>query len=124
MTLSPGLAFILGMIPGVGAIYNGQYIKGLVHVIIIGLTTSVLSNNAAGARLRAVGHGLLLAGFWFYMAFDAWPARAAASSAWWPTNFLLLPDARRRQFPVAPILLIVLGVIFLLNTPTSLKSSG
>src|SRR5579863_10271055 len=33
---SPGLAFILGLIPGVGAIYNSQYIKGLVHVAIIG----------------------------------------------------------------------------------------
>ena len=29
---SPALAFILGfLIPGVGAIYNGQYAKGLVH---------------------------------------------------------------------------------------------
>ena len=26
------LAFVLGLIPGVGAIYNGQYAKGLVHV--------------------------------------------------------------------------------------------
>ena len=32
--VSPGLAFFLGMIPGVGAIYNGQYAKGLVHAII------------------------------------------------------------------------------------------
>src|SRR5262249_15069303 len=29
--ISPGLALFLGMIPGVGAIYNGQYAKGLVH---------------------------------------------------------------------------------------------
>src|SRR5689334_8447671 len=28
--VSPGLALFLGMIPGVGAIYNGQYAKGLV----------------------------------------------------------------------------------------------
>ena len=26
---SPGLAFLLGFIPGVGAIYNGQYVKGI-----------------------------------------------------------------------------------------------
>src|SRR5216683_6017498 len=38
--VSPGLAFGLGLIPGVGAIYNGQYAKGLVHVIIIGLMIS------------------------------------------------------------------------------------
>ena len=32
-----GLAFLLGFIPGVGAIYNGQYVKGLIHVVIFGV---------------------------------------------------------------------------------------
>src|SRR5208282_972796 len=67
---SPGLAFILGLIPGVGAIYNGQYLKGLVHVIIIGLTISILSNGAARGFEPLLS--LLLAGFWFYMAFEAY----------------------------------------------------
>src|SRR6266700_3217025 len=31
--VNAGLAFFLGWIPGVGAIYNGQYAKGLVHAI-------------------------------------------------------------------------------------------
>ena len=35
--VSPGLALFLGMIPGVGAIYNGQYAKGLVHAIVFGI---------------------------------------------------------------------------------------
>src|SRR5271155_3601904 len=35
--VSPGLAFLLGIIPGVGAIYNRQYAKGIVHVVIVGL---------------------------------------------------------------------------------------
>ena len=38
---SPGFAFVLGLIPGVGAIYNGQYLKGLVHAIIFGLLISL-----------------------------------------------------------------------------------
>src|SRR5712692_6206176 len=43
-SVSPGLAFVLGLfIPGVGAIYNGQYAKGLVHAIVFGLLVSVLS---------------------------------------------------------------------------------
>ena len=29
---SPGLALFLGFIPGVGAFYNGQFLKGFVHV--------------------------------------------------------------------------------------------
>src|SRR5579871_2385311 len=43
--VSPGLAFVLGLIPGVGAIYNGQYAKGLVHVIIVGLLISILDTT-------------------------------------------------------------------------------
>src|SRR5205085_8281600 len=32
--VSPGLALFLGIIPGVGAIYNGQYAKGMVHAVV------------------------------------------------------------------------------------------
>ena len=42
---SPGLAFLLGLIPGVGAIYNGQYAKGLAHVFIFGLLLSINENH-------------------------------------------------------------------------------
>ena len=38
--VSPGLALFLGMIPGVGAIYNGQYAKGMVHAIVWGVLMS------------------------------------------------------------------------------------
>ena len=47
--VSPGLAFLLGLIPGVGAIYNGQYAKGLVHVLILGMLISIMSSTAAPA---------------------------------------------------------------------------
>ena len=30
---SPGLAAVLGFIPGVGAMYNGQFMKGFAHVM-------------------------------------------------------------------------------------------
>ena len=31
---NPGTATMLGFIPGVGAMYNGQYIKAIVHVLV------------------------------------------------------------------------------------------
>jgi len=31
---SPGIAMLLGFIPGVGAMYNGQFMKGFVHAMI------------------------------------------------------------------------------------------
>src|SRR6516164_7524646 len=42
--VSPGLAFVLGLIPGVGAIYNGQYAKGLVHVLVFTMLIAVASS--------------------------------------------------------------------------------
>ncbi|HEY1159962.1 MAG TPA: hypothetical protein VGE83_04995, partial [Terracidiphilus sp.] len=37
---SPGLAALLGFIPGVGAMYNGQFIKGMVHLAIFAVLVS------------------------------------------------------------------------------------
>src|SRR5690349_11549709 len=45
--VSPGLAFFLGIIPGVGAIYNGEYAKGLVHAITWGVLVSITSSGAS-----------------------------------------------------------------------------
>src|SRR5579872_1412381 len=68
--VSPGLAFVLGMIPGVGAIYNGQYVKGVIHVIILGVLISILSSGAAANYEPLMG--LMIAAFWAYMCFEAY----------------------------------------------------
>src|SRR5438552_173208 len=66
---SPGLAFILGLIPGVGAIYNGQYAKGLIHVVILGTLISILNSGAASGLEPLFG---MLTGLWvIYMPFEA-----------------------------------------------------
>ena len=67
---SPALAFLLGMIPGVGAVYNGQYAKGLIHVVIFGLAISAVSSGYFSG-IEPVG-GLFITCFWFYMAFEAY----------------------------------------------------
>src|SRR6266545_520981 len=66
---SPGLALGLGFIPGVGAIYNGQYAKGLVHAIVFGLLVSITSAGAGGLEPL---FGMLIAAWVFYMAFEAY----------------------------------------------------
>jgi hypothetical protein len=112
---SPGLAFVLGLIPGVGAIYNGQYAKGLVHVIIIGLVISVLSNGSAHGLEPLLS--LMLAGFWFYMAFEAYHTAQRRQKGQLVDEFSSLLPTRggASRFPVAPVVLIALGVIFLLD---------
>jgi B-box zinc finger len=42
---NPGLAALLGFIPGVGAMYNGQYAKGVVHLIVFAILVSLANEN-------------------------------------------------------------------------------
>ena len=48
----PGLALFLGFIPGVGAIYNGQYAKGLVHAVVFGLLVCARRQQHQSASTR------------------------------------------------------------------------
>jgi hypothetical protein len=68
---SPGLALFLGFIPGVGAFYNGQFLKGFVHVIVMS-TLIWMSDHGMGSFA-----GLLIAAWVFYMVFDAWTTAKA-----------------------------------------------
>ena len=112
--VSPGLAFVLGMIPGVGAIYNGQYAKGIVHVMILGLLISIASSGAAGGLEPLFG--LLTAVFWFYMAFEAYHTARRRMLGEPVDEFSSLVELRGgRRTPVMPVVMILLGVLFLLN---------
>jgi hypothetical protein len=113
---SPGLAFLLGLVPGVGAIYNGQYGKGLIHVVILGLLISIASSGAAGDLAPLFG---LLIALWFpYMAFEAYHTAAKRQRGEIVDEFSsIFPlKSRNRGFPVGPVLLIAIGVVFLLET--------
>ncbi len=112
--VSPGLAFILGLIPGVGAIYNGQYAKGVVHVLILGLLISITSSDASGGLEPLFG--LLISVFWFYMAFEAYHTARRRMLGETVDEFSSLVDLRGgKRAPVLPVVLIVLGALFLLN---------
>ena len=65
---NPGVAFALGLIPGVGAIYNGEFLKAAVHVLIFG--TLISMENIAGAADAL--WGLAIAAFYIYMPFEAY----------------------------------------------------
>jgi hypothetical protein len=117
----PGVAFLLGLIPGVGAVYNGQYAKGLMHVVIFGLIISILSNDAANGLEPLFG--IFLAGFYCYMPFEAFHTARKARMGVPVDEFSSLVPVRGggSRFPVAPVLLIAFGVLFLLNNLDILK---
>jgi hypothetical protein len=112
--VSPGVAFVLGLIPGVGAIYNGQYAKGLIHVFILGMLFTIVGSNEMGGFEPLFG--VLIPGFWAYMAFEAYHTAKLRQMGQPVDEFSsLVPGHGGSRFPVAPILLIALGVLFLLN---------
>ena len=112
--VSPGVAFVLGLIPGVGAIYNGQYAKGLVHVFIVGMLFTLVSSNDIGGYEPLFG--VLIPAFFGYMAFEAYHTAKLRRLGQPVDEFSsLVPGHGGTRFPAAPILLIGLGVVFLLN---------
>src|SRR5262247_3484494 len=46
---SPGTVFALGLIPGVGAICNGEYLKAVIHVLIFGFLVSLSGSSKVGS---------------------------------------------------------------------------
>lgn len=113
---SPAFAFLLGLIPGVGAIYNGQYVKGLVHVIVLGVFISIAAAEVPGAPTPIFV--LLTMAWFFYMAFEAYHTASKRQRGETVDEFSsVLPLAGQgRGFPIGPIVLIALGVLLLLNT--------
>jgi TM2 domain-containing membrane protein YozV len=61
---NPAVAAVLGLIPGVGAMYNGQFLKGLIHVVIFAVLVSA-------AHIYGI-FGLFIAAWIFYQAFEAY----------------------------------------------------
>src|SRR5204863_9116384 len=114
--VSPGLALFLGLIPGVGAIYNGQYAKGMVHAIIWGVLMSIADSRAA--------HGLepvfvmSVIAWMAYMAFEAYHTARKRRMGEPVDEYSSLVNlsGRSDQIPVAAVILIILGILLLLHT--------
>ncbi len=83
---NPAVAAALGFIPGLGAIYNGEYVKGLIHVAVFAGIISILnsvSNSGSGTAGLGAFFGIGLACFYFYMPIEAYrTARMKQASAY------------------------------------------
>jgi hypothetical protein len=107
---SPGAAFVLGLIPGLGAVYNGEYNKALIHIVVFAAMIVGLSSDIGDSA--EVVLSLLLAGFVLYMAFDA--HRTARAKLAGETSLDPIESWSKNR-PIGPIILIALGALFLLN---------
>jgi hypothetical protein len=89
---NPGLAALLGLIPGVGAMYNEQYAKGIVHLGVFAVLVS-LADNVNGI------FGLFCFGWICYMAIEAHhTARARRDGTPLPNPFGLNDIGERLGF--------------------------
>ena len=104
------VAFMLGLVPGLGAVYNGEYNKALIHIVVFASMIVGLNSDIGDGATTALA--FLLAGFVFYMAFDA--MRTAKARGIGQVQIDPLENWSRER-PIGPIILIGLGALFLLN---------
>jgi Domain of unknown function (DUF5668)/B-box zinc finger len=123
---NPTVAGILaGFFPfGVGAVYTGQYAKGLAHLVIFGLLIAGVS-GADSSHTEALGVicGLGIAFFIVYQIIDAVrSAKAIQMAQPVPDPFGLAATfgggsrAEASKIPMGAVVLIGIGILFLLHT--------
>jgi hypothetical protein len=107
--VNPGAAAALGLIPGLGAVYNGEYTKAIIHVAVWGGLFAIGMTSALGdlSPLVWIAFGV----FPVYMSLDAYRvARARRAGEVEPAA-----DAATSNRPVGAFVLIGLGVLALLG---------
>jgi hypothetical protein len=115
---SPLVATILSFVcPGLGAAYNGQTVKALVHfAVFVGLFQMAILTG--GTLLFVFG----FMGMWLFAALDAWRTAQAIRSGLTPD---VAEDILVKRFSGNPklwgIVLTVLGAAFLLQTVFNLR---
>ena len=107
--------------PGEGAIYNAQYAKGLIHVVIFGLLISVANADSVGDMQPLFG--MLCPAWIFYMAFEAYHTAKNRAEGLPVEEFSSVIPVRTDGPPVGPAVMIGLGLIFLLNNLGLLRFS-
>jgi hypothetical protein len=108
---NPALAFFLGFLPGLGAFYNEQFGKGIIHLAIF-LLLFILGVDGAVNGGAAAALWLCIAGLWVYMPIDAYRT-AKAKQAGMVLNDPLENFSKGK--PIGPALIIFIGFLLLLH---------
>jgi Domain of unknown function (DUF5668) len=107
---NPGIAFLLGFVPGLGAIYNGEYNKAIVHILIFGGIIIGIT-GALGDSLTPFWIVALVA-FVFYMAIDALRTSKARQIGQAVADPF---ESWTKNRSLGPYILIAIGGLFLLH---------
>ena len=104
-----GTALALGFIPGLGAVYNGEYIKALVHVVTFAALIAGIAANINDALQAFFIVGMIA--FYFYMPIEAYRVAKARHLGEPEPPGLVQGEGQK---PIGAIILIGFGVLFLL----------
>jgi len=108
---NPAIAFFLGFLPGMGAFYNEQFGKGMIHLaIFLVLFISGIDGGMSGGAEAALW--ICVAGLWIYMPIDSYRTARARLLGETISDPL---DAFTKERPIGPILLIGAGILLLLH---------
>ena len=108
---SPGLAFFLGFLPGLGAFYNEQYGKGVIHLAIF-LFLFIIGVDGALSGGAQAALWICIAALWVYMPIDAYRTAKAKQAGQQLSDPL---ENFTKGKPVGPVLIIGLGILLLLH---------
>ena len=110
---APGVCFVLGLIPGVGAICNGDYFKAFVQVLIFGTLVSLADSGETGQFGPVLM--VLAVAFYLYMPLEAYHVSKKRTLALKGIMVMTPFDKFRFSEIWAGILAVGLGTIFLVN---------
>ena len=112
---TPGLAaFLAAVVPGLGAVYNGQYIKAVAFLAVFAGIIQGLTN--VGGAGEAVFLSVAMACFWFYMLFDAYSSAKAINEKPVDTSSAIPMAANDdRESLTGGIVITAIGLLFQLN---------
>jgi len=124
---SPEAAFILGLIPGVGAIYNAEFFKAAFHLLIFAMLVTI-ADHARGPGGDLLG--FMAFGFYAYMPFEAYytakKRKLALEGIDLETPFDRLNEQvaqiKNREL-WGGIVLVIIGTLFLLDNFNVLRLS-
>lgn len=104
---NPSLAAFLAIFPGMGAVYNGNFLKGIAHILVFGVLI-VLTSNAHDSD--AAVFGLMIAGFYIYQIIDSYNEASRLNRGGAATE----GQARGREdlSLFSAIVVLVIGVLF------------
>ena len=108
---SPLLAFFLGFLPGLGAFYNEQYGKGIIHLALF-LLLFIMGVDGAVSGGAEAALWICISALWVYMPVDAYRT-AKARLAGQHLDDPLENFSKGR--PVGPFLIIGIGILLLLH---------